>query len=441
MPESDEVGEAERLRSELAEARERISQLEEDRIKLKAELGQMEEGQRKLLERMFHLDSLIANAKNFALYRVAWDPDKAEHGRVIFISPSFLDLWGFDEERANNHQTWFNHVHPDDLPKIIAAQEVALTTHQFNETFRIFHSARQEWRWIHAVSSAKPPERPGTHFVNGVMEDVTEKIMAEQELANYREHLEDLVEQRTAELAEANRQLMQEVAQRKKSEERLTAALQDKEVLLREVHHRVKNNLQNITSLLDIQAAYAHSEQVMNAFEECRDRIRAMCMVHQQLYRSDDLTKIELGSYLEGLTSALLRAHGGAERGIELNLDAGGISLELDQAIPCGLTLNELIINSIKHAFPHGGGGKVSFRARLGGDGQVVMTYSDDGVGLPAGLNPRRVSSLGLSLVQSLVEHQLGGKLEVLTSTPTTFDFSFPLRSSHRDSAGFVCEG
>jgi len=191
-----------------------------------------------------------------------------------------------------------------------------------------------------------------------------------------------------------------DITRRKRAEDQLRRSLAEKEVLLQEVHHRVKNNLSVISGLLKLQASLIQSpEQAMAAFQNSRDRISAMALVHAALYQTSDYASIDMDAYLTKLTRQLILAYGG--RGdIHLDARAGEVTLNMNAAIPCGLILNELITNAFKYAFPQGGPGHIHVELRSLADSHFEFTVTDDGIGLPADFENR--DSLGLTLVRLL---------------------------------------
>lgn len=211
----------------------------------------------------------------------------------------------------------------------------------------------------------------------------------------------------------------------------LTAALEghlsrlrEYEVLLRDVHHRVKNNLQVIASLLGLQAEYVDDPRALEAFAESQSRVRAMALVHERVYQSSDLARVDLAAYVRDLAERLFVAMG-ASPDIALRVAVEPATLPMDTAIPCGLLISELVSNSIKHAFPDGRSGTITVTLRRDGD-RVALTVTDDGVGLPAGLDYRQSESLGLQLVTILAE-QLGATLEIDGSQGTRVTVTFEL--------------
>jgi PAS domain S-box-containing protein len=206
--------------------------------------------------------------------------------------------------------------------------------------------------------------------------------------------------------------LARDITDRKRAEEQIRASLKEKEVLLKEIHHRVKNNLQIVSSLLYLQSRKTSDDQVLSVLRESQTRVRSMALIHEKLYQCDDLANINLGDYIRSLTSYLFNSYGVASHMVTLHVNVDNTPLGLDRAIPCGLIINELVSNALKYAFPNGRRGKILIDLLHGGDGKVVLTVKDNGVGLPGGMDITDMPSLGLQLVNTLVK-QLDGTIEV----------------------------
>lgn len=211
--------------------------------------------------------------------------------------------------------------------------------------------------------------------------------------------------------------MVSDITDRKLVEKELKASLKEKDVLLREVHHRVKNNLAAIKGLLDLQREVISDKIAIDSLKDLSDRIVSMALVHERLYRSENMTRIDFQDYLGDLTSQLLTSYG-AWSYITCNLDAAGLELSLDMAVPIGLIVNELFTNAVKHAFPAkesgAGGHRCEVLVRMYKDGDVyTLTVADNGVGLPPALDWRDCPSLGLRLVRMLSEYQLGGQMQL----------------------------
>lgn len=218
-----------------------------------------------------------------------------------------------------------------------------------------------------------------------------------------------------------------DISQLKQAHLKVQVALADKEALLKEVHHRVKNNLQVITSLLRLESRRSAHADTRRVLDEMTGRIRAMAMLHESLYRSETLATVDLGIYLQQLATQIFRAQATYGNPVRLQLDLASVQLDLDRATPCGLLINELISNSLKHAFPHERGGEIWVKAALLEQGtRVRLSVGDNGVGLPVGFDVRKSSSLGLQLVTDLAG-QLGSSLQVEDGPGASFSVTFGL--------------
>jgi PAS domain S-box-containing protein len=215
----------------------------------------------------------------------------------------------------------------------------------------------------------------------------------------------------------------QDISERKAAEEKLRRSLEEKEVLLREIHHRVKNNLQVISSLLSAQAREVDEGAIRERFAETQDRIRSMAAIHERLYQSDDLAQVNFDEYLEGLLDDLFRSH--RTHKIDRSLEAAPQPLPIDQAIPAGLIVNELVTNALEHAFPDGQGGTVVVVYRAD-EGEATLVVEDDGQGAP---DLASEGTLGLRLVRGLTR-QLRGTLSTDTENGVTVQVTFPINAS-----------
>ena len=207
---------------------------------------------------------------------------------------------------------------------------------------------------------------------------------------------------------------------------KLRKLLNEKEVLLKEVHHRVKNNLQVISSILNLQSSYVKDQMTLDILRESQNRIKAMSFIHESLYRSDDFSFVNFSSYINSLSSNLVQTYIIKHANINLELDLGDVNLSLDQAIPCGLIINELVSNSIKYAFPFNRSGKIRIELIKQGN-KINLKVSDNGVGLPDNLDVENTDTLGLQLVYILVS-QLDGDIKVINKKGTTFLFNFTIK-------------
>jgi len=213
-----------------------------------------------------------------------------------------------------------------------------------------------------------------------------------------------------------------EIAERAHAEAKIKASLKEKEILLQEIHHRVKNNLQVISSLLNLQSQGIQDEKTLEVFQESQNRIRSMALIHERLYRSTDLARVDFAEYIRNLASFLIRSY--RSRAVQLDLQAADIYLPIDNAVPCGLIVNELISNALKHAFVDGREGEICVMMQQLAGQQVRLIVRDNGVGLPKDVDYMNTGSLGLQLVSMLVQ-QLEGTIEIRNNQGAEFEITF----------------
>ena len=218
--------------------------------------------------------------------------------------------------------------------------------------------------------------------------------------------------------------ITQDITARKQAEEALRALLHEKEVLLKEVHHRVKNNMQVLASLVSLQADNVDDPAVRGVFDDFRDQVRAMALVHESLYQAENLASIDFADYAGRMTASLARAHGRGNSDIRLTLDVEPVTLPVESAVPCGLILNELVTNAYKHAFRDRTAGEIVVSIHADPAGRVCLGVRDNGVGLPPGFDWRQSPSLGLRLVQMLTR-QLRGRFDLCAENGTAFQLAF----------------
>lgn len=221
---------------------------------------------------------------------------------------------------------------------------------------------------------------------------------------------------------EGYRGIIVDISEIKDAESKILSSLKEKEVLLKEIHHRVKNNMQIISSLLSLQANHTGSDVAREILKESRGRVKSMAMIHEKLYHSDDLGKLNIEDYLKNLVTDILKSYSDVSSEIQAKFDIEKLFLNIDTAIPMGLLVNELVSNSCKHAFPDGKG-NICVKLKSSDD-KYTLTVSDNGVGLPGDIDPFEASSLGLQLVVSL-SIQLEGDLEVLRDGETSYILTF----------------
>jgi len=315
-----------------------------------------------------------------------WDWDlKAD---IWYATPTYFAMLGYGpDEGVRERGQWMDHVHPDDRERAGGNIQAALAGADvpYRHDVRVLHQDGS-YRWMSVVGRVLARDEAGKPSrLLGVMMDITEARVAEDALRR---------------------------------------SLREKEALLKEVHHRVKNNLQVVTSLLRLEAGRTAEPGTKLVLREMQGRIRSMALLHETLYRSGNFARIDLADYLGQLAAQLFRAHNTDAQGVRLALDLSNVWIEIDQAIPCGLIVNELVTNCLKHAFPPGREGEVRITLERNGD-RARLLVSDDGIGFPEDFDARRATSLGLQLVSDLIR-QVGGEMEVRAGSGATFCVTFP---------------
>jgi len=306
----------------------------------------------------------------------------------VYVSPQIEALLGFSQEEwMSDPVLWFRQLHPDDR---------ALWNEEFARGCAAGGPFRAECRfltktgevvWVHGEARLIPDESGQPVLLQGVAFDITET---------------------------------------KKAAEIVKSSLREKELLLKEIHHRVKNNLQITSSLLRLQAAKIPDAAVRQVLRESQDRIRSMALVHEMLYRSQDLARVDFPQYVRALVPQLFRSYNPGGR-IRYRVEIDEIVFGVDLAVPCGLIINELVANALKHAFPGDRRGEICVRMRLEQD-RYRLSVEDDGIGFPAGLDVSQTGTLGLQLVRTLTE-QIGGRLQEKTGQGTAFVIDLPRES------------
>ena len=211
---------------------------------------------------------------------------------------------------------------------------------------------------------------------------------------------------------------------RKVNEKKIRQSLEEKKVLLREIHHRVKNNMQIISSLLMLQSQNIEDKKYKDIFIDSQNRIQAMALIHQKLYQSDSLAEINFKEYINGIVSNIMESYG-QKSNIKIDINIENVPINIDYAVPCGLIINELVTNSFKYAFPEGRQGIIKISAKSNDNGLIQLSISDDGIGIPKDMDIRNTESLGLKLVTGLAEGQLHGELILNKEKGTEFQINF----------------
>jgi PAS domain S-box-containing protein len=333
-------------------------------------------------------------------------------GELTDDSPSWRAYTGQTAEQARG---WgrLEAIHPDDRELARQRWLAAIDgTIPFDSEYRIRHVSG-EWRW---TAARAVPVLDANHEIRGWIisnTDITERKRAEVERERF-----------LAELTRLNAELEQRVQSRTAE---LTASLREREVLLQEVHHRVKNNLQVISSLINMQVRKLEHRADRDALEECQTRVQAIALIHEQLYQSRNYANVPFSEYTRSLVSNVFHTMGVSLGSIELDMAIDDVAVPVDKAIPCGLLLNELVTNALKHAFKDGRRGELRVELAKLGD-RLRLVVKDNGVGLPADLDVRDTESFGLQLVMTLVE-QLDATLAVAGQGGACFELNFAVEN------------
>lgn len=330
--------------------------------------------------------TLVENAHDLIL-EILYD------GRIMYASSNHKELLGYGPEELLGKNA-FELMHPEDRKAIMSAFIQGFGRGVAGRgVYRYMHKDG-EWRWFEATGK---PFRTSTGEIRAIVDT-------------------------------------RDITERKRNEEQIQESLQQKESLLREIHHRVKNNLQVISSLLSLQSGYAKDEESLAHFYESQSRISTIALIHEKLYHSRNIDEIKMLDYITDLTRNLLRVYKDLGGNIDVQINAYDISIDIDRAIPCGLIINELFSNCLKHAFRGAESGETSRKRRnkitveINSDpeGLLVLSVKDNGVGFPGNVDIRNTETLGLQLVTTLAD-QLKGKIEIANDNGAAFTIVFPL--------------
>jgi PAS domain S-box-containing protein len=350
----------------------------------------------------------------------SWDWDLLS-GNTVF-SDRFYTMLGYKPgEFPSTYDGWAALIHPDDHDRVLPdlKRQIEEKRPLCEIEYRLL-SKDGHWFWILGRGKIAGTDDKGNPTrVTGVNIDITNRRLMESEIRSLNTVLEQRVKDRTEALAKTNKALEEEVAQRQEAEQRLKGSYDEKVMLLKEIHHRVKNNLQIIVSLLNLQSRYITDEKTLAAIRESQNRVKAMAIVHEKLYRAEDISHISLHDYIRFLGTGLFQFYDAKSRGIQFTLEIHDVNVDIDAAIPIGLIMNELISNSLKYAFPEGRKGEVAIDVKKEGH-ILTVVYRDTGIGIPADLDWRNTQSLGLRLVNTLVD-QMSGTVELDSSSGTLF--------------------
>jgi len=299
------------------------------------------------------------------------------------VNKEFEQLFGYSKEEIEGGKSWTEFVAKEDLERM------------------------KEYHRLRRIDSTSAPRNYEFRFVDryGAVKDILVTV--------------DVIPGTNKSVAS-----FMDITERKLGEEQLKESLKEKEVLLQEIHHRVKNNMQVISSLLNLQSEYVKDKESLEMFKESRDRIFSMASIHEKLYQSKDLSKIDFDDYIRSLARYLFRIYGIDLRTVRFNVNCSDVFLDINKAVPCGLIVNELLSNALKHAFPEGKKGEITIDFLPDGDNRLTLAVSDNGTGFPEDLDISNAKTLGLHLVRALVT-QLKGTMEIERDGGTVFKVTF----------------
>ena len=330
----------------------------------------------------------------------------AHTGQITEVNPFLIEMLGYSRGEFLGKKLWEIGAVKDIEPSRTGFRELQEKGYIRYENLPL---QTKDGRRIHVEFVSNVYRVDDTKVIQCNIRDITKRRLTEEalqleQIKTLNADLEERVRARTSEL---------------------TASLKERDVLLQEVHHRVKNNLQVISSLINMQVRRLEAGTSRDALEACQTRVQTIALIHQTLYQARDYARVPFSEYAQSLASNVFHATGVSPTKVSLDLAIGDVALPVDKAIPCGLLLNELITNALKHAFNDGRSGTI--RVALGriDGGRLRLTVSDDGVGLPQGYDVRNSESLGLQLVSTLSD-QLDAELEIDGRGGATFQLTFP---------------
>ncbi|MFN8486492.1 MAG: histidine kinase dimerization/phosphoacceptor domain -containing protein [Caldilineaceae bacterium] len=350
------------------------------------------------------------------------------------VDPSFTQLSqaiGAIVKTSNTHSAQINHIVDSGYVVLVVVMVVMITSlfwriqrSRFAAKLAAIKQANLQATQHELELQVQKRTEELTQINEQLQVEIQQRAQIEQNLQKAKEDLEVRVTERTLALQDANVRLELELSERKRAEAQIKTSLQEKEVLLKEVHHRVKNNLQVISSLLYLQSDRIKDQQALEIFRDSQNRVRSMALIHEKLYQAKDLAKIDLSSYLHSLIGYLFRSYGTNASGIRLQVHAENVFLGIDLAMPCGLIINELVSNALKHAFPTGRNGEISIELSRHEPHDYTLCVCDNGIGMPPDVDLENAPTLGLQLVNTLVQ-QMDGTVELEQNGGTTFKISF----------------
>lgn len=348
-------------------------------------------------------------------------------GRCVSANEAIASMVGATRDQALDQN--FREIQSWKKSGLLAAAEEALATGVERRGELFVRTTFGRDLWLDYAFS--PFTSVGEPHLLLIAKDISERKRAEIALREARDELERRVEERTGELLEANQTLRREIAKRAEAEEQLKVSVLEKEVLLREVHHRVKNNLAVVNSLLRFQSTVAKDELHRQMFLDAQDRVRSMALAHERLCQSENLSQVSMREYVASLVDHLVLTEKGIGSIVNIKKDLESIHVGLEKAVPVGFLINELVSNALKHAYPNQEGGSITISLGPLDEDTFELIVKDDGVGMPEWVDFKKPDSFGLNLVR-LFTQQLNGEIELIRDDGT----EIRIRFSHSLSSG-----
>jgi len=385
--------------------------------------------ERKLLEQKQKQAEIIMHLQSMALESAANGiviTDK--EGTIIWVNPAFTELTGYmyEEIRGQNLRILKSGLHDrafyENLWQTILNGKVWHNEMVNRRKDGILYTEEM------TITPVQNHEGEITNFI-AIKQNITERKRTEEEIQKLNQELEKRVAERTLELRNTNTDLQKEILIRAAAEDLIKHQLQEKEILLKEIHHRVKNNMQIIISMLNLQASFVKNKKIVAVLQDGQSRIKTMALIHEKLYQTKNFASIDFTEYLNNLSSYLFTSYKSQERQIEYFIDIDKYTFDIDKTIALGLIANELITNSFKYAFIDGRDCIIGILLKKINEKDLVFSISDNGKGLPENFDYRNSKTLGIQLVYMLTE-QINGKLELTSSNlGTTFSIIFPYKN------------
>ncbi|MEQ8190891.1 MAG: histidine kinase dimerization/phosphoacceptor domain -containing protein [Candidatus Eremiobacterota bacterium] len=319
-------------------------------------------------------------------------------GNIIHFNPAAEKISGYSRDELTGMSVYNIFAETEAVNKIFS--HISLSDKKIGN----FHLITGEGTFIPVETKIAKGTWDNQDAIFSISRDITERKRTEEELSIYRTQLEKLVEERTVELK---------------------TILEEKEILLKEIHHRVKNNLQIISSLIYLQISSIEDDTIADILKDSQNRIKSIGLVHEKLYQSENFARIDFKRYIYDLSSYLFSSYHIDVNIIKLNIKVRDIYLNINKAIPCGLIINELVTNALKYAFPAGRKGEISIKFHQTNGKKLILEIGDNGAGLPEDINIETSTSLGLKLVVNLAK-QIDGDLYIERETGTIFKIIFP---------------